>query len=636
MIVAMKKASVAVLAEDRERLLESLQRSGTLMPVKPGENIAAADSSDADALAIRTEKSLKLLERYKNRKLVSDQEPATVDYDSFAIDDPVRIELLREVETLDETVQRLKGEAATLQSERAALLPWIDLEIPLSELGRRGSTVVHAGIVPPSRLAAVESEAASVSSETSSYGSSPEGVALVVAAFAEDDAAAIERIRAAGFVEAALPRIRTTAREALAEKDERLAGNAAALAAAESRLSELSGRRTPLEVLNDRTLSASERLRTPVAETTSAAFLEGWVRVDQIDRLRAALDRATDVYDLELTDPAPDETPPTAVKNNRFVTAFETITDMFAKPSYGEIDPNPVMSIWYWMLFGMMMADVGYGVVMAVLFSFLIKKMRAKGETLKLLKLLLYTSVTTIFWGLLFNSYFGASIGFMSFLQILNPVEDTMVLLGISLFVGVLHIFTGLIMKAANNLRKKDLMAVFADSFAWILLITGLGMLLVPSLITLPDGAKIAAAGKWVAIAGAAVIVLFAGRSVKNPIGRIGSGLYALYGVTGYLGDIMSYSRVLALALTSAIIGQVMNQLAGMVQGVHWYGILFAIPIYVVGHVFNLVMGLLSAYVHTSRLQFIEFYAKFYEGAGYEFRPLSIQSKYVDVRADGE
>jgi len=634
MIVPMKKAEIAVLAEDRERLLASLQRSGTLMLIKTTEDALAGDASGEDALAARTEKTLRLLDRFRQKHESEEVMHPAVDYGTFAAADPARIELLKTIESLDEEIVRLKAEGLTLSAERVSLLPWSDLEIAPAVLGRSGSVVLHAGFVPPARLASVAAEAASEGAEFQTYGTAPEGVAAVLAVYYEDDTRVAELLRAAGFTETILPASPEPIRTLIAARETEIAANAAMLLEAEERLRGHARHKLQIELLNDQAITAGERKKAPVTETASAAFIEGWVRSDRLDALRKALDDAADVYELGLSDPAAGEVPPTAVKNNRFVSAFETITDMFARPSYGEIDPNPVMSIWYWLLFGMMMADVGYGIVMILLFTFLIRKMRAKGETLKLLKVLKFSGYTTVFWGLLFNSYFGASIGFMDWLRVLNPVEDTMLLLGISLGVGVLHIFTGLLMKAANNARKKDYVAIFADSLAWILLISGLAMLLLPSLVTVPGGDKIAAAGKWIAIAGAGIIVLFAGRASRNPVARIGSGLYALYGVTGYLGDIMSYSRVLALALTSAIIGQVMNQLAGMVQGDAWYGIFFAIPIYLVGHVFNLVMGLLSAYVHTSRLQFIEFYTKFYEGAGYEFRPLAVQLKYIDVVND--
>ncbi len=638
MIVKMKKAQIAVLAEDREALLESLQRSGVLMLLKGSDDSLQDDATDEEQLAARTAKSLRLLAQYhdQDRKETEAEKFPSVPYDTFAADDPAHHALLEAIEAAEEKLTLLKAEAQALHAESATLRPWSGLEPQTDKIVKGRAVAYHLGFVPIVKQEEVRAAAESIGAAVQFYGTAPEGIAILAASMVEEDAASMDALRLAGFVETTLPPHPETVRETMAAKETRLSELAEEIRATEVRMKDYSAEKLSIELLNDRTVSAAERKKAPVTPTASAVFIEGWVRVDRLEDLDRAIASATSIYDLELADPGKDEVPPTAVKNNKFVSSFETITDMFARPSYGEADPNPVMSFWYWMLFGMMMADVGYGIIMVVLFSFLIKKMHAKGDTLKLLRVLMYSGITTTLWGLLFNSYFGASIGFMGFIQILNPVENTMLLLGISLGVGVLHIFTGLIMRAINNLTRQDYLAVFADSFSWILLISGLSMLLLPALVSFEGGATVSAIGKWIAIAGAAIIVLFAGRSSKNPVARIGSGLYALYGVTGYLGDIMSYSRVLALALTSAIIGQVMNQLAGMVQGDAWWGILAAIPIYLVGHIFNLVMGLLSAYVHTSRLQFIEFYTKFYEGAGYEFRPLSIQLKYIDVVTDAK
>ncbi|HAQ56668.1 MAG TPA: hypothetical protein DCR44_04635 [Acholeplasmatales bacterium] len=638
MIVKMKKAQIAVLSEDREALLEALQRSGVLMLLKSSDDSVQEDGADEEQLAARTEKSLRLLTKYhdKEQKETEADKFPSVPYETFVTDDPAHRVLLEAIEAADETIVRLKADDQSLKNELDMLRPWTDLELATDRVGKNRGVVYHLGIVPVAKQEDVQTIAATIGAALQFYGSAADGIATVAAVILEEDVSSMDALRLAGFLETSLPPAAQTVKETILAKEAQLRENADRIRAAEAQMKDYAGAKLSIELLNDRAVTAAERKKAPVTPTASTVFIEGWVRVDQLDELDKAIASATAIYELELFDPAKGEIPPTAVKNNKFVTAFETITDMFARPSYGEVDPNPVMSFWYWMLFGMMMADFGYGVVMVLLFAFLIKKMHAKGETLKLLKVLMYSGVTTAFWGLLFNSYFGASIGFMDRVSILNPVDDTMLLLGISLGIGVLHIFTGLFMRAVNSFRHKDYMAIFADSFAWILLISGLSMLLVPSIVVFAGGAAVAAAGKWVAIAGAAIIVLFAGRSSKNPVARIGSGLYALYGVTGYLGDIMSYSRVLALALTSAIIGQVMNQLAGMVQGDAWWGILAALPIYLIGHIFNLVMGLLSAYVHTSRLQFIEFYTKFYEGAGYEFRPLAIQLKYIDVVSDAK
>jgi V/A-type H+-transporting ATPase subunit I len=186
--------------------------------------------------------------------------------------------------------------------------------------------------------------------------------------------------------------------------------------------------------------------------------------------------------------------------------------------------------------------------------------------------------------------------------------------------IGACHIISGLLVKAYRNYRDKRYFSILADQFSWIFILIGVGMLVIPALKTVGIGFM---------VAGAALIVLFAGRKNKNLFARFGSGLYSLYGITGYLGDILSYARILALAMSSAVIAMVMNMLAGMLQG-NVFGFIMSLFVYLVGHLFNLAMGMLSAYIHDSRLQYIEFFNKFYEGGGIPFQPLMLQTNYVD------
>ncbi len=619
MIVPMKKARIAILSEDRDPVLASLQKSNCLMFLKSSEEAVSEDPAAEEALLARTEKSLKLLKKY-TAKHEPTTRPGSVSEADFAAADPARNQLLRDIEAADEEMGRLQSEKITLEAEIISLLPWENLEFALTELGKNRSVVLHAGYVPRVKRPEFEAEAILLGTEVSFYGSGAEGNAVLVAVFSEDDPQTMDSLRSLGFTETALPPENVMVADLIAEKRQIVADHLEQIRLTEERLAAFAVRRAELELLNDQTATLGERKKAPVRPTATAVFIEGWVRSDQTGRLEKALAAATDVFDLELVDPGKEEQPPTALKNNRFVSAFETITDMFAKPSFNEIDPNPVMSVWYALIFGMMMADVGYGFVMIILFAFMIRKMRVRGEMRKLLKVLMFSGFTTVLWGVLFGSYFGFSWHPI----ILDPMVDTINFLLLTVIFGVLHIFTGLLMRAANNIRKKDYLAAFTDSFSWIFLILGLGMLFLPEYATI---------GKWLALSGAAIIVLFAGRSSKNIFARLGSGLYALYGATGFLGDIMSYTRILALSLSTVVIGYVMNLLAGMIQG-SLLGIFLSIFVYLVGHIFNMAMGLLSAYVHTSRLQFIEFYTKFYEGAGYEFRPLGYQLNYIEQVSD--
>ena len=219
-------------------------------------------------------------------------------------------------------------------------------------------------------------------------------------------------------------------------------------------------------------------------------------------------------------------------------------------------------------------------------------------------------------------SYFGATWHPLLF----APLDNPMGMLIFCMIIGVLHIFSGMAMKMAAQIKAGHFLDAVFDEVSWMMLIAGLGLLFLPQTRTV---------GAVLAILGAAIVLLTAGRAKKGVFGKIIGGFGGLYGITSYLSDILSYSRILALSLASGVVGMVMNLLAGMVQG-SVIGFVLSLLIYAVGHVFNLAMGLLSAYVHDSRLQYIEFFNKFYEGGGYAFRPLQINPRFVDVVSGGE
>ena len=232
--------------------------------------------------------------------------------------------------------------------------------------------------------------------------------------------------------------------------------------------------------------------------------------------------------------------------------------------------------------------------------------------------------MTSVIAGVLFGSYFGETWNPILF----SPMEEPMNMLIFTLGVGVAHIFTGLITAMYYNVKAGKWLDAVADQLSWILAISGIAMLLIPSL------SKV---GVILAIIGAAIILLTAGRAKPTLFGKISGGLVGPYGITGYMSDILSYSRILALSLSTGVVGMVMNLLAGMVaNSIPVLGYVFAFLIYAVGHVFNLALGLLSAYVHDCRLQYIEFYSKFYEGNGTLFNAFKLEPKTIKINNNTE
>ena len=271
----------------------------------------------------------------------------------------------------------------------------------------------------------------------------------------------------------------------------------------------------------------------------------------------------------------------------------------------------------------MMVSDAGYGLMMAILIPILIKIMQPGVGLRKLMLVLFGGGIATVFWGALYNTWFGFAA--IPALGLFDPVNNSMPVMALCIGLGAVHLFAGLGMGAYVNIRdKKPLDAVY-DQLSWVLLIVGLGLLALP---------QTAAVGKWMAITGAAIVVLTAGRNkTKNPIKRVISGLGALYGVTGWISDLLSYMRLFGMGLATGVIGMVINQLVGMMTaGGGIISLILGAVVFVGAHLFNAAINILGSYVHACRLQYIEFFGKFYAEGGKPFQPLRFSPRHVRVK----
>ena len=613
MIVPMKKVLLVALREDKDALAQALQRIGEVMPVDAEGAPAAATGSQE---AARAEQALKVVRQYQGKQGMFAPRPE-VGYTEFVAGNREAEELLGKIEALHAEDEAAAGEIAGIQAKIQELLPWLPMDISMEEIGTTRFSRVRSGYVERSRADEAKLAAEEGGGVLQLLDSGPQGTAALLYTYLAGEDELLKAVSAAGFSEAAPPGGKGFPKDLCDGYQARIGELNARREEIARELTLLAGRRTELELLRDQREAEEARQDTPFGETVETVFLEGWVRSDRTARVEKAVARVTDCYELTFREPEEGEKPPTVTKNNRFISQFETITDMFSRPSNGELDPNPVMGPWYWIIFGLMMGDAGYGLLMLIGIWAFKKLKKPRGDFGKLVNVLFFSSITTIFWGIIFGSYFGETWRPILF----APLDNPMGMLAFCMIIGVLHIFSGMIMKMVEDAKAGRFWDGIFDQLSWMLLITGLGLLFLPAARTV---------GIVLAIVGAAVILLTAGRAKKGIFGKIIGGFGGLYNITGYMSDILSYSRILALSLATGVVGMVMNLLAGMVQG-SVIGFVFSLLIYAVGHIFNLAMGLLSAYVHDSRLQYIEFFNKFYEGGGYAFRPLRIDPRYVEV-----
>jgi V/A-type H+-transporting ATPase subunit I len=372
-------------------------------------------------------------------------------------------------------------------------------------------------------------------------------------------------------------------------------------------------------------------------QTEQILLTSFWIPERNLPELRRETEPYEGMIDIEVTEPAEGDNPPVMLRNGKFSNALEPLITMFGTPSYGGFDPTAVVTPFFYLFFGMCFGDAGYGLVLSALLIFLIRTRNITGALRKFLVVLTVGNIMAVVVGAITFSWFGDSLTSFSFLkplsalrslQILDPMNDPMTYLGISLTLGFIQIMTGLVIALAENLKRGDRLAAFADQGGWIIFLCGLVLLGLSSSGAL--GVSTRACGV-VAGAGALILVATQGRGKSSVVGKFFSGVMSLYNVTGYLGDVLSYSRLLALGLGSAAVGMVINLLANLVSGVPYIGVLLGLLIFVLGHVFSIAVNVLGAFVHSLRLQYVEFFGKFYEASGEDFAPLSMSTQYVKL-----
>ena len=365
-----------------------------------------------------------------------------------------------------------------------------------------------------------------------------------------------------------------------------------------------------------------------LAQTENTILIKGWIPTEKVSEFEKVIkDEAGDNYYLTFTDADRDDaTVPIKLKNGKIASTFENLTGMYAYPRYNEIDPTPMFTPFYILFFGMMGADVGYGLVLLLATMFVLKVVNLSSQMRKSIKFFFYLSFSVIFWGLLYGSYFGAEIG--GVWRLVNPAKQYNSLLIGSIIFGIVHIFIGLGIKAYLLIRDgKSLDAVYDVLFWYMALMGGMVYLIFKLMNLSPIVTNIS---MWIMIAGMVGIVLTGGREAKGVGAKLGGGLYSLYGISSYVGDFVSYSRLMALGLSGGFIASAINMIAGMISG-NWFGMIFVPVILIGGHLFNMFLSFLGAYVHTSRLMYVEYFGKFYEGGGKPFKDFRTESKYINM-----
>ena len=533
-------------------------------------------------------------------------------------------------ETINKDTRRLgeiESERTKNEALRATLAPWLTVDAPLG--GADGALAVFFGTaglnVTDDALKALADSLDGLL--TWQQASSDRSLRyLLVMCHGSVKERALSALRDLGFSTVSFRGMTGTAKE----NDKALAENLAALEKErqeiEQRIAGLGGKREALLEASDRAAIAlrREEAKSRLVGTDKVFLLEGWLPADHCAALEKALEPFTCA--IETREPTEDEYPqvPVQLKNNKLTRPLNMVTEMYSLPAYGTLDPNPLMAPFFILFYGIMMADMGYGLLMMIASVIISKKYRPKGTSGELFSLLGLCGVSTFIMGALTGGFFGdfltqlvaiVSPGTVFALpKLFDPLDDlTMILIG-SMALGMVQIVTGMAISLIEKCKRKKFLDAFFEEITWWTVFIGI------ALLALGKGAAVLYVGCALVLLGPIV----QGKGWGKLTGVFGS----LYNhVTGYFGDILSYTRLMALMLAGSVIAQVFNMLAAMPGNV----IAFII-ISMLGNAMNFGLNLLGCYVHDLRLQCLEFFNKFYVDGGKPFRPMTLDTEYVDLQ----
>ncbi len=637
-IVKMKRLKLIALNEQKDDLLSALLRVGCVEVTEPEGELSdpawteLVHRDTASIMEVKTRVNalsgaLDALKKYAPVKsglfeLRSDiTEKAFFDEEFLAKTEAAAAQINEEVREISQNFAKENR----IKAQAASLIPWKDLDWPLQE---EGTTFADAtfGVTPAAAdylwLKAELFETAPESELILVHEDKEQKYFFLISHKAVTEAA-IEALRASAFSIVRFKDTEGTAAENLAaleaqltalEEDRRLRGE---------RIASFKDERKNLKICLDRMNQELSKQQTKEKFLTNdtVLFMEGWVAETGLKRLEKELEKFCCAY--ELAEPADDEEPPVLLKNPKWIEPMNMVVEMYSLPSYRGVDPDPIIWPFYVFFFGLMFADVGYGLIMFIACWIVQKKYRPKGTLGYICGLGVLLGISTAICGALTGGFFGDFITVLceNFLgmenvtlpALVNPLQEPMTILYFGIGCGIFHMFFGQCIKIWMAFRDGEGIEALLDVVPWWIFLGGIAVFIL-------------AGNSVMMIVGVIALVATQGRHKDGFIGKLLGGVLSLYDVTSWLGDILSYSRIMALMLATTVIASVVNILASLPGNL----ILF-IGICIFGHVFNLGINIIGTYVHAARLQYLEFFGKFYKDGGVPFKPLAYNTKYVDV-----
>jgi len=646
-IVKMSKFSLFAFDSERENLLHELQKFGYvhfdslddkedlldegLETVTIPESIGEVDEEISkvkyaiDLLSKYDERETGIKAMIKGKESLSFEElegrAAKIDY----------LPVYNELRQLASELDRINVKIKDLESQINEYYHWKGLNYPINDLNSLRQVKVFMGIIPKKMKESFNKDSLDLNYTYIEAISEDKDNVYLFAMSLEDEAEAFNEILRNNSFSSIKLEGEKTPREEINTINNEISSLSVKSGEITAKIKELSKNLPDFEIMYEYLMNKKLRLMASenFLRTDKVNVISGYIPTDMEEEFENAVKKSLkDAYYLEIKEAEKDDpNVPVLLKNSKFTETFESLTSMYALPLYNEIDPTPLLAPFYLAFFGMMVGDAGYGIIMLIGTLIALRVANLSESQEKFIRFFHYLSYSTIAWGVIYGSYFG---GIIPIKGLVDPANQYQELLVGSMVFGLIHLFFGLGIKGYMYIREKKYFDALCDVGFWYMAVAG-GIVFLLTIVT-PMAAIVKTISLAVMVIGMVGIVLTAGRSAASVGGKLAGGLYELYGISGYVGDIVSYSRLMALGLSGGFIASSINMMMDMLFSKGILGIIIGIVVFLVGQLFNIFLSLLGAYVHTLRLTYVEFFGKFYEGGGRNFKLFRNKTKYINLK----
>ena len=642
-ILKMKKLRICGVSEEQTQLIRQLQLLGSveigapcaLTDTQGVQVFCAGDGKSADALlrtSARLTSALETLKHYETKKggLFAARPEKTIGElfsdEAYA----AALDTAQAVLDAQDARSRLAAEKSRLTAVRESFVPWQQLPLPLETLGTQHTRILLGTVPAQTDLEALRARVFEAADEVQLEQISADQQSLYLLVFVHKCAAEAvgAALREAGFALTTFDGVQGTAAENIRRTDEAIAACEQQDAEKLAELTALAEQKSALQLAFDRCTQEISKAQAAdrLVHSEKTFCLGGWVPCEDVGKLEALLSGFCCAW--ELTDPAPEEYPdvPVKLKNNKLTWPLNMVTEMYSLPAYDGVDPNPLMAPFFILFYGIMMADMGYGLLMILASIIITKKSRPKGTSGQMFGLMFSCGISTFLMGALTGGFFGDFLPqlvgiidpdttFKALPSLFTPLDDTITILIGAMALGFVQIVTGMAISFVEKIKKGQIMDAIWEELTWWIVFAGIACMAL-------------GVTNIVLYVGLAMVVVGSGWSAKG-FGKVTAIFGSVYNhVTGYFGDILSYSRLMTLMLAGSVIASVFNTLGAIPGNVVIFLIISAL-----GNGLNFALNLLSCYVHDLRLQCLEYFGKFYKDGGKPFEPLAINTKYVDIQS---